>query len=106
MNHWKDILLRSSIVTAIAVNMMLGGMLLAREQVYIEKAVPSFAGPAEPHLQTEYAWELYKASIEEPYIVEHYKEYEYTYEKNGRLISKRPTNQHQYLRYWRDHPKN
>ncbi|RAL21097.1 hypothetical protein [Thermoflavimicrobium daqui] len=101
---WKETLLRASTVTALAINLMLAGLLLARDQVIFEKAVPSFAGTIQPHLKQEFRWELYKASVEDLYIVEHYKEYEYHYDKSGRFVSKRPTGQDSYLRYWRKSP--
>ncbi len=100
----KKTLMQAFLFTLLAVNLMLGGLLLAKKQIPSEKAVPSFAKSSEPHLQIGYTWELYKASIEGPYLVEHYKEYECTYNKSGHLISKRPTNEETYLRYWRENP--
>jgi hypothetical protein len=98
----KKSLMQAIVFTLLAVDLMLGGLLLAKHQLPPEKVVPSFAKSSEPNLEIGYTWELYKASIEGPYLVEHYKEYECIYNKSGHLLSKRPTNEETYLRYWRE----
>ncbi|MBA4494494.1 hypothetical protein ACFO25_18790 [Paenactinomyces guangxiensis] len=113
MKNWKNILMQTSLGTAVAINLMLGALILGRNVVPAEEAVPSIGGTAQPDLRVEYVMELAGSETvsdtsagdtpqgkKGSWVVEHYKEYEYRFDKNGRLIDKRPTSKETHIRYW------
>lgn len=113
MNKWRPMLSQASLYTAVAINLMLVALIVGQNVVHIEQAVPSMAGTAQPNLRVEYVMEWAgrqtvpaetDGSAQGSWVVEHYKEYEYHYDKDGRLLEKRPTAKEEYIRYWKDTP--
>lgn len=114
MKQWKHSLMQISLGTAVSINLMLLSLILASNWVPIREAVPSIAKTAKPDLRTEYGMErigsetVSESSADEKgsWTVEHYREYEYRYDKNGRLLEKLPTGKEEHLRYWNGYSKN
>jgi hypothetical protein len=101
--------------TLVAVNLMLFALILGKNVVPIQEAIPSVAQPAKPELNTDFQMEKVgeQAVPGTPDIsiqmgnrgywtVEHYKEYEYHYDGDGHLLYKEPTSNDTYLRYWHE----
>jgi hypothetical protein len=113
MNQWKSTLMQISLGTAVAINLMLLSLILGYHLVPIQEAVPSIAKTAVPNLRTEYGMEWIGSETvpgtsidgKGSWTVEHYREYEYRYDKNGRLIEKLPTGKMEHLRYWNGNTK-
>lgn len=100
MTNWRQTLIRVGIGTAISVNLMLLTMIAVSKWIPIESAIPSFASTSKPNLYTEYVMELKDRKQEGDYEVEHYQEMEITYDKQGQIVSKKPTTNDTYVRYW------
>jgi hypothetical protein len=106
----KKISYRTVLGTVVALNLMFIALIVGQHLVPIEEAVPSIAGTAQPDLHIEYVEELVGTDIipanstdfTGSWKVEHYQEYEYHYDKQGRLLEKRPTAKETHLRYWHE----
>jgi hypothetical protein len=98
--------------TVVAINLMFIALIIGQQLVPVAEAVPSLAGTAQPDLHMEYVEELvgtdiisvHSSDFSGSWKVEHYKEYEYHYDKKGRLLEKRPTAKESHLRYWQNSP--
>ncbi|SEN29019.1 hypothetical protein [Lihuaxuella thermophila] len=114
MKQRKDTLKQISLGTAVAINLMLLSLILGYHLVPVQEAVPSIAKTAKPDLRTEYGMEwtgsekIPENSTDEKgsWTVDHYREYEYRYDKNGRLLEKLPTGKEEHLRYWNGNTRN
>lgn len=100
---WKQTL----IVTLAGINLMMIALIIGFHTISFETSVPSAGKPTHPQLRTEYHME--KIGVRrlplQPnnsgyWLVEHYQEYEYHYDDQGKLIEKRPTSKKEYIRYW------
>ena len=112
--QWKKTLFQSSLITLIAINLMLSGLLISQKWIRIDSdmiAVTSLAKTSKSkrvdyHMEwidTIHRSESAKSSPtgkDGSWRVEHYREMEYTFDHNGRLISVKPTSKEEYLRYW------
>lgn len=101
-------LLRTLIYTLIAMNVMITAILIGKEFVPVMASVPSM-GSEQSKIQKNIDYSMEKIGSDRLrtdadgsgyWIVEHYREYEYHYDKRGKLIEKRPTNKEEHLRYW------
>jgi hypothetical protein len=103
--------------TAVAINLMLFSLIVGKKTVSIDEAIPLIAKTAEPRTAVDFDMEKVgetkvPATSDQPsptgekgyWTVEHYREYECHYDKNGRLLYKSPTNNNSYLRYWNTAP--
>ncbi|MFC7442082.1 hypothetical protein [Laceyella putida] len=108
---WKQI----TIGTLAGINLMFLALIAGKESIAIEEAVPSLAKtPKGPSERIEYGMELVETTTASAqdlpstagrWIVEHYLQYEYHYDQNGRLLFKSPTKEHSYLRYFQPQGK-
>jgi hypothetical protein len=96
--------------TIVAINLMIISLIIGQHLVSIEEDIPSMVGTAQPDLHIEYMEELvgtdiipvHSADFKGSWTVEHYKEYEYHYDKEGHLVEKYPTSKETHLRYWHE----
>ncbi|WP_124727379.1 hypothetical protein [Staphylospora marina] len=97
--------------TLAAANLMLLSLIAGSRLVVLPKEVASQAKPADmiprSEIQTERvsvkeipARKEDNVSSDGHWVVEHWKEYEYRYDAEGRLTEKIPTGQESVLRYW------
>lgn len=107
----KKNILQSLIFILFGINLMLGALIVGAKLIPIEQSIPSATtGLTKPQLRIEYGMEpigeeRIAASQEEGngyWKVEHYQEYEYHYDHDGKLIEKRPTNYREHIRYWQE----
>lgn len=100
---WKQ----TMIVTLACINLMMIALIIGFHTISFESSVPSAGKPAHPQLQTEYSMEKIgshrlprQPGVSGYWLVEHYQEYEYHYNEQGKLIDKRPTPKKEHMRYW------
>lgn len=107
---WRQI----TIGTLAGINLMMLALIAGKESIAIEESVPSLAKtPEHTAERVEYGMEWVKTTTVPAYdppamskgaghwVVEQYREMEYHYDMNGRLLFKRPTNQSSYMRYFK-----
>lgn len=109
-NVFKEIIL----ITVIAINLMLGSLLITKKIVKIDGISPTIAASSEDKTHVDYVMEFVGSEQvkEDPmtsitgqegtWVVEHYKEYAYHYNKRGVVIYKEPTSKEENIRYWKD----
>ncbi len=83
---------------------------LGKQVVPFDKVVPSVAKPSSSSARIEYVLEKVGSKKEQPallsptkngyWVVEHYRQFEYHYDNNGKFLYKNPTRHETYLRYW------
>lgn len=96
----KQTLIRTLLVTVVAVNMMLSGMLVARSQVEPGGTAPVMGQPGNPVLQKEYRMDYEGVTREGDWRVEHYRMVEVLRDPEGDEVRTRPTREKTHLRYW------
>ncbi|TCS93357.1 hypothetical protein [Hazenella coriacea] len=113
MKTSQKVLIRTCLITAITINLMLIGLAIGSAKVplyeNIEEPVSSLLEPPS-QVRTEYIMELIESQpasstyIEEDpsgrWIVDHFKEFEYQFDQYGKVIRKTPTQKEEYIRYW------
>lgn len=114
MKEQRIMLKQTALLTVVAINLMLGSLLVVRNFVKVEGVTHVVATSTEDRIRTDYVMEYVgsKQVNETPttsptghkgtWVVEHYKEYEYHYNKNGEILYKKPTSKEENIRYWSD----
>lgn len=97
---WKQTLVQSGLATVIAINMMLGALLFAKEWIVPETVQPTTGLPKSTP-STDYSLELVKVSQSGEWRVEHYQKVEHVYNEQKKRIKQTPTSEMVYLRYWK-----
>ncbi|SHE36088.1 hypothetical protein SAMN05444392_101157 [Seinonella peptonophila] len=103
------------LVTTIAINLMIGTLILGRYYWSLPLASPasSYLNTNQPQITSRYVMQF--VSTDEfrdknrkggKWRVEHYREYEYRYHPNGEVIDRIPTSKEEHIRYWMSDPKN
>ncbi|WP_141201606.1 hypothetical protein [Paludifilum halophilum] len=95
----KPTMIQTVLGTVIAVNLMLGGILIAREQIVMPEATPALGQPS-AQTRTEYRMELEGTDRKGNWRVEHYRKIKVQLDEKGRLVEKKPTSEQIHLRYW------
>lgn len=114
---WLHSSLFNSFLGTVCIAIVLGGGLWLAKNIVpipIDKAVSSSTDP-DPSTRVDYVMEKVgskkvkaQPALSAPtskngyWTVEHYRQYEYHYDSNGRFLYKNPTQQDTYLRYWHD----
>lgn len=110
----QSVLKSTVLITVIAINLMLGGLLVSKNIIKINGITPAIAAPSEHTARIDFVMEFTgeKTHTENPnnsmtgheeiWLVEHYKEYEIHYNKQGEVIFKEPTGKEENIRYWKD----
>ncbi|MDA8353545.1 MAG: hypothetical protein M0Z65_10260 [Firmicutes bacterium] len=96
-NHWIQALL----VTAIAINLMLVGILIVRHQVEPAGVIPASAKPGQTALRSEIQLQYQGTTQERNWEVEHYRKVEVFLDKKGRVVKTKPTGEEKHVRYWK-----
>ncbi|SFS95116.1 hypothetical protein [Marininema halotolerans] len=86
--------------TAVAMNMMLIGLLVAREVITLPQAIPATAESAVPDLRTEVQLEWVGSRTKGDWRIEEYQKVEVQLDEKGHIVSKHPTSEMTYMRYW------
>lgn len=98
--EWKMSGKQVLLCTIIAANVFLLALIWAKHQIAIPpEAETAVAGSAERTF-TEYDYELKKVTETDGWRIEHYELYEITLNDSGDVVSKKPTGETQYMRYW------
>lgn len=92
---------QATLFTVIACNLMLIALLIAQHQYNLQKlAEPAVSHPPSAQPSSRYSLEFVSSTKKGPWRVEHYREYEYRFDEQGRLIDRRPTGKEENLRYY------
>ncbi|MDR6224446.1 hypothetical protein [Desmospora profundinema] len=86
--------------TLIAVNLMLIGLIVARNVTVFPESVPTWAQPGTPQLTTDYRMELESTTREGSWVVEHYRKIKIRLDENGKEVEQSPTSEQTHIRYW------
>ncbi|PTX59941.1 hypothetical protein C8P63_11086 [Melghirimyces profundicolus] len=97
----KNTLVQALLVTVIAINLMLAGVLAVRSQVQTGGVTPAMARPGSAALQPETRLEYQGTTEEKNWRVEHYRKVEVFRDEKGREVKTRPTDEEIHIRYWR-----
>ncbi|MFC4078044.1 hypothetical protein [Salinithrix halophila] len=95
-NGWVQVLLG----TVVAVNLMLGGLLVARQLVVLPQAVPATGKSAEPSLRTETQLEWEGTSTEGNWRIDHYRKIDVQIDDKGKIVDRQPSSEWTHIRYW------
>lgn len=102
------------LVTVIAVNLMLGSLLISRKIIRIGGVTPVIAVGSENTSRIDFVTKFMGSKnynetssnlttgSDGIWTVEHYKEYEIHYNNQGKIIFRQPTGKEDNIRYWRD----
>lgn len=104
---WRNHLTQAIVFTLIACNLMLFALIMGQKKYPIAETVTSVPEMSRPQFSSEYTMEFISAK-EYPsnqnsrgkWRVEHYREYEYRFDAEGKLLDRRPTSKEENIRYW------
>lgn len=99
-SRWKKTLTQTVLVTAIAVNLMLGALLIVNKQMGIPETAQPATGIPKSAQKTDFRMELVDVSHQDEWRIEHYRKVEHLYDHQNKLVKKTPTSEMVYLRYW------
>lgn len=89
------------IVTAVFANVLLLALLWAKPQITIPPLADEAMANMEQQTTTiEYEFELENVSVSDGWRMEHYRQYELTVSESGEVLSKKPTEETQNMKYW------
>lgn len=87
--------------TIISCNLMLIALLVAQHQYNLQEiAEPAVSHTPSTRPHSRYSLEFISSSKKGPWLVEHYREYEYRFDEQGHVIDRRPTGKEENLRYY------
>ncbi|SMO43376.1 hypothetical protein [Melghirimyces algeriensis] len=97
--NWTSTLL----VTVIAFNMMMIGLIIAQHQIALKETAPVTTSPtsASPNQRIDTRTEFRGSRRVGNWEVEHYQKVEVIRDKQGHEIKTRPTGEDTYIRYWK-----
>ncbi len=99
-DRWKQTLIQGILVTAVAVNLMFGALLIVNKQMEIPETTQPTTGIPKPAQKTDFQMELVDVSYQDNWRIEHYRKVEHLYDHQNNLVKKTPTSEMIYLRYW------
>ena len=90
-----------ALCTVIACNLMLIALLYAKHQYNLpELSEPVVSQPASSQEANRYSLEFVSSSRNGSWRIEHYREVEYRFDNQGRVLQRRPTGKVEHLRYY------
>ncbi|QKG84376.1 hypothetical protein GXN76_07725 [Kroppenstedtia pulmonis] len=95
----KPTIIQTLLITVLAINLMLTGILFARNQISMPEAAPTMGKPVGT-TRTEYQMELENVTREGKWQVQHYRKIQLFYDAKGQVVKKEPTDEQTHLRYW------
>lgn len=91
---------RIVLYTAVVANVLLLALIWAKQEITIPPAAETTAVETNERLSVEYEYELEDVSQTDGWRIEHYRQYEITVNQTGEIVSKKPTEQTQHMKYW------
>lgn len=98
--EWKLSGKQIVLLTVIVANMLMLALIWAKQEIVIPPAADTTVVDVQTPPTVEYEYELEGVSQTDGWRIEHYQQYEKTVDETGNVVSKKPTEQTQHLKYW------